>query len=301
MHIASAGGRGHVQRGHDQAGIVVGVHRVAEQAAREQVDDRRQVNLALASVDLGHIAYPDLVRFRCCEVALHQIWGGRATALPGQAPEVSYHPGEQAEFGHHLGDGVHRYPPAGTHQQHEALRRAVGTAGVFEDRPDLLLKPCPSQLTWSGRTSAPLVEPRGGDAHRSAGHRVRDVVLGLAVADHPGHLGRVCHSYFTHKSRVGPGRGAGLATSPFPRAALRTRRARSRATGAPQAPVGRRSSAGAGPRGGDLQPSVEVADGLHPGGVEQPHLLRDGPPAAPAVAAAQVLPGAPGGTSFAAT
>lgn len=61
---------------------------------------------------------------------------------------------------------------------------------------------------------------------------------------------------------VGPGRGTGLATSPFPRPARRTRRACLHATGAPRVlPAGRRRwcLSGRCPRGRDLAAAVAVA------------------------------------------
>ena len=45
---AAAGDRGHVQRGDDQSGVVVGAHRVAEDAPGVQVDDGGQVDVAAA-------------------------------------------------------------------------------------------------------------------------------------------------------------------------------------------------------------------------------------------------------------
>ncbi len=80
-HVAAAGGRGHVQGRDDQVGVMTGGHRVAEKATGEQVDDRRQVQLALAGFDLGEIARPDEIGFLGGEVpAYESACGGRPLA-----------------------------------------------------------------------------------------------------------------------------------------------------------------------------------------------------------------------------
>jgi hypothetical protein len=41
--VAATGDRSHVQRGDDQGGVVMGAHRIAEDASGVQVDDGGQV------------------------------------------------------------------------------------------------------------------------------------------------------------------------------------------------------------------------------------------------------------------
>src|SRR4051794_7053226 len=92
-------------------------------------------------------------------------------------------------------------------------------------------------------------------------------------------------------------RGAVLvsSTSPFPRTASRTRRARFRAPGAPQVPFRTRvlSSFQAGPRGRDDCSPVAVTRGGYLGRVEQRPFVRGRPPSDVAVAAAEVFPCGP--------
>ncbi|MEV0489535.1 transposase [Streptomyces atratus] len=90
-------------------------------------------------------------------------------------------------------------------------------------------------------------------------------------------------------------RPAGVSTSGFPRAASRTRRARLRAPGSPQAPIGiLRFSCRSEPRARDHGPSVSVSGRAYLRRIEQFSVLGGGPPAAVAVAAAKLLPRDPG-------
>src|SRR6188768_4272053 len=84
-----------------------------------------------------------------------------------------------------------------------------------------------------------------------------------------------------------------VSTGPFPRSALRTGRARFRASGSPQVPSGfRLTSCCARPRAGNPCSPVEVSHGAHPGRVEQFHIPSGGPPSIASVAATELLPSA---------
>jgi hypothetical protein len=121
-HVAAAGGRGHVQGRDDQVGVVPLGHRVAGQAAGEEIDDRRQVQLALAGFDPGEIARPDETGLCGGEVPAHEVRGGRPPARPRQRPAAAHRPSGQPEFGHDLRDRVHRYSPASARRLDEHLR-----------------------------------------------------------------------------------------------------------------------------------------------------------------------------------
>jgi hypothetical protein len=133
--VTAAGGRCHVQRGHDQVRVVVGTHRVAEQAPGEQVDHRGEVELALLGDDLRHVARPDEIGFLGGEVPLDEVRCSRPLPRPGQPASASDHPGEEAEFGHQLRDGVHRDPPALADQQDEDLTGEVRTKDSISPSP----------------------------------------------------------------------------------------------------------------------------------------------------------------------
>ena len=93
---------------------------------------------------------------------------------------------------------------------------------------------------------------------------------------------------------VDPGRPAGVSTGGFPRAASRTRRARFRATGAPQAPswVVRFLMPRPATESGSLFPGIG-SRGAHLRRVEQRPFGCGWPPSARAIAAAEFLPGDP--------
>ena len=75
--VLAAGGHGSVQGIADQLRVVVGAHRVAQQAAGGQVDDRGQVQPALVGGDPGHIAAPGHVGPLGVEQPPQQVGGGR--------------------------------------------------------------------------------------------------------------------------------------------------------------------------------------------------------------------------------
>jgi len=105
-HVTAADSRSHVQRGDDQAGVVLRPHRVAENPAGVQVDDGGEVEFALTGDDLGHVAAPGDIRRRCGEDPLDQVRGSRPFPRPGQAPAVPLGPGDQADLGRQRGDRV---------------------------------------------------------------------------------------------------------------------------------------------------------------------------------------------------
>lgn len=87
--VASAGGRGHVEGGDDQVGVVAGTRRVAKQAAGEEADDRGQVELSLTGDDLDHVPAPHQVRFLGAEVAVHEVRAHRPFTGPGRPSLVA--------------------------------------------------------------------------------------------------------------------------------------------------------------------------------------------------------------------
>ncbi len=90
---------------------------------------------------------------------------------------------------------------------------------------------------------------------------------------------------------VGPRRGSGLATGPFPRTASRTRRAPFNAPGSPQVPEGLWVFSSRGrPGSGDGCAPVAVADRAHRRGVKQLPVVTGRPRSDAAVAAADLLP-----------
>lgn len=64
-------------------------HRAAEKAAGEQIDDRRQVQLAPARVDLCETAAPDEAGLLGGEVPVHEVRGSRLCNVPGWMPRSS--------------------------------------------------------------------------------------------------------------------------------------------------------------------------------------------------------------------
>ena len=96
---------------------------------------------------------------------------------------------------------------------------------------------------WFARAGVPL--PHGAQAHafrhtvamqlvgRCEALNVVQAILGHALRSTEIYIRAAGHHV---RGEVGPGRPAGVSTGGFPRAASRTRRARFRATGAPQAP-----------------------------------------------------------------
>jgi hypothetical protein len=109
-----------------QLRVMVFRQRESEHPARAHVQDRGEVELALAGGDLGPVAVPFLVDIRRREVALDQV--GRAPAPlagPRRRPAPPPAPGCQVLLAHHLGDGVLAHPPPGIPQVGGDPRRAV--------------------------------------------------------------------------------------------------------------------------------------------------------------------------------
>lgn len=193
----------HLQGGADQRGVVPRAHRVAQGPAGERVVDGCEVELALAGVDLRHVAPPQDVGRDGAELASHQVRSSLPLAGTGQRTASTRRLAAlQPEFGHDLGDGVLRHLPALLPQIQRDPRRAVRPARAVEEAADPLGQLCASDLAFRrlGRSAAPLVEPRLRHAECPAGGAVRNAVPGLLVADHPDEHRRVRHSYFTHKT-----------------------------------------------------------------------------------------------------
>jgi hypothetical protein len=127
VDLAAARRGCHRQGRADQCGVMVGAHRVAQQAAREQVQDGGQVQLALTGLDLGHVADPQHIGCNGVELAMYQVRGCAALALPGQRPTLAWRLAAlQTQVRHDLGHGVHRDLPALGPQVQRDPRRTVG-------------------------------------------------------------------------------------------------------------------------------------------------------------------------------
>ncbi len=69
---------GHLKRRDGEVAAEMILHRPADHAPREQVDDDRKVQPALPRSDVGDIGGPDLIRSARRELTLHQISRYRA-------------------------------------------------------------------------------------------------------------------------------------------------------------------------------------------------------------------------------
>jgi hypothetical protein len=176
--VTTTGDRGHVQPGHDPAGVVLRAHRVAEDPSGVQADDGGQVALALTGDDLGHVPAPGHIRRRRGEHPLDQIRGGRPLTGPGQPAPAAFRPRDQAALGHQSRDGVVADLPALLAELDADARAAGGAAGGVEHLPDRVRQPGPPVLPGCGWPVAPRVAPGLRDSQGSAGHRVRHLMLG---------------------------------------------------------------------------------------------------------------------------
>src|SRR2546421_10486819 len=170
--VTAAGDRGHVQRGDDQTGVVTLAHRVTQDPSGVQVDDGGQVELALASDDLGHVPTPGDIRCRCGEYPPDQIRGGRPLTGPGQAAAAALDARDEPLFGHQLGDRVVGDLPAPLAQLDADARATVGAARDVEHLTHCGCQSATPLLPGRGRPDTPLVEPGLRAAQRAAGDRV---------------------------------------------------------------------------------------------------------------------------------
>ena len=135
-----------------------------------QIQDPRQVELALLGRDLGQITTPRHVRpLRWGEVPVHRVRclpGG--AVRPGGRPPAVPAPGHQLLLGHHLGDGVHADPVAQLLQVRGDPRRPVRAVVLGEQVVDLRDQHRPVFASKRAITASPLVEPGLRHTQRTA-------------------------------------------------------------------------------------------------------------------------------------
>jgi hypothetical protein len=109
--VTATGDRGHVERGDDQAGVVLLAHRVAEDAPGVQVDHGGQVELP-SPVRIS-VMSPYQATSGAGTVSTRLTRSGAAGRIPGRVSPApaTRDPGDQAEFGHQHGDRVVRDLP----------------------------------------------------------------------------------------------------------------------------------------------------------------------------------------------
>jgi len=135
---AAASGNPGRQRAHDQGGVVVVAHRVAEQVPRCQVDHRRQVQPALVGGDVGHIPAPGHVRPVGVEQAPDQVGGGRCGHVRlGEAAPAARTVPDDAVRAHQPLHPLAIDPLAAAAQLGMHPRRPVGAMRVGVDDADL--------------------------------------------------------------------------------------------------------------------------------------------------------------------
>jgi hypothetical protein len=117
-HLAAAYRDRHCQRAVGQLRARMLRQAEPEDPPRPHVQDRREVQLALAGGDLGAVAVPLAVDGGRSERPLDQVRRPPpALARPGRGPAAGLAPGGQAHLGHQHGDGVLADCPPGVPQR----------------------------------------------------------------------------------------------------------------------------------------------------------------------------------------
>ena len=93
----------HGQRIDDELGVLMFVHRPADDAAMAQVADAGQVQLALAGRELGDVGHPPQVRTLDCEDPLQMV-GGRGDVGASTPPALASVSTDEAVLTHDPGD-----------------------------------------------------------------------------------------------------------------------------------------------------------------------------------------------------
>ena len=157
--IGVASSQGHDEGVDDELGVLVLVHRPADQPTVAQVADAGDVELAFAGGELGDVGDPAHVRPSSSEVAFEQIRCWRYVE-PASAPAATRVDPDQAVGTHQPGDPLAAHAHLAAAQLTVHSWRSVGAARLVMDVADLL-----EQLTVSDRPSRwwpapPRVEPR---------------------------------------------------------------------------------------------------------------------------------------------
>ena len=163
---------GHTERFNGDPGMQGLAHRPAHDLAGMHVDQRGEVEPALASGDVGQIREPDLVRGGRREVPPDPVRGDRVGVTAVGRPDPPGKRGQPAKAcgPHEAGDAVRpnyatKAPQSGMH-----AGRPIDAAAVGMNVSDLRQKAAIVARPLALRPRAPSVVPAHGHSHHTAHH-----------------------------------------------------------------------------------------------------------------------------------
>ena len=146
-------------------------HRVADNAATEDVYDDCEVQEPGPSGDMGDISHPESIRSLGGEVAADKILRrARTGAARRRAANSTPAYARQAGIPHQSGDAMTADVPAFSLQLGMNARCTIGAGGEAVNGRDALCEPSIEFRPRGGSASAPVVEAAGRDAQDSAHH-----------------------------------------------------------------------------------------------------------------------------------
>ena len=146
-------------------------HRVADDAATEDVHDDCEVQEPRARGNMGDVSHPESVWSLRCEVAANKVLRRTRTG-PARRRTASSTPAHahQAGIPHQPSDAMTAYAPAFRFQLGMNARCAIGAVGEAVNCRYALCEPGIEPRPRGRRASAPVVEAAGRDAQDSAHH-----------------------------------------------------------------------------------------------------------------------------------
>lgn len=174
---------GHHQRGDDEVGGLAFAHRPTDQRVVVEVADPCQVELAVATAELGDVGDPSLIGALGGEVPLQQVRCRRHGGVAASTPLASPMRPDEALSTHQAGHPMPAGVMAGPAELTSDARRPIGSAGALVDLADLGCQLGIDDGALGGRPVAPRVV--GGARHLRRPTQIHHRVVGFVLVNEP--------------------------------------------------------------------------------------------------------------------